>query len=154
MYVQSADFIIDFVLLRLMLIMVLFGICVQLLTESFVPVRIYTVLSSNGVCAHSNARKHVCAQCMRHGDVAQLGERCLRKAEAEGSTPFISTRTRSVELYSFSSFLPYSTSGNANIIMRKNSSIALSVNKCELPCLTGVTGCDRYTKKNSHVTKK
>lgn len=28
---------------------------------------------------------------MRHGDVAQLGERCLRKAEAEGSNPFIST---------------------------------------------------------------
>ena len=26
-----------------------------------------------------------------NGDVAQLGERCLRKAEAEGSTPFIST---------------------------------------------------------------
>lgn len=26
------------------------------------------------------------------GDVAQLGERCLRKAEAEGSNPFISTR--------------------------------------------------------------
>ena len=25
------------------------------------------------------------------GDVAQLGERCLRKAEAEGSNPFIST---------------------------------------------------------------
>lgn len=63
--------------------------------------------------------------------------------------PLGSTRTRSVELYSFSSFLPYSTSGNANIIMRKNSSIALSVNKCELPCLTGVTGCDRYTKKIS-----
>lgn len=57
MYVQNADFIIDFVLLRLVLIMVLFGICVQLLTESFVPVRIYTVLSSNGVCVHSN----VCA---------------------------------------------------------------------------------------------
>jgi hypothetical protein len=28
-----------------------------------------------------------------HGDVAQLGERCLRKAEAEGSNPFISTMT-------------------------------------------------------------
>ena len=27
------------------------------------------------------------------GDVAQLGERCLRKAEAEGSNPFISTTT-------------------------------------------------------------
>ena len=26
------------------------------------------------------------------GDVAQLGERCLRKAEAEGSNPFISTK--------------------------------------------------------------
>ena len=25
------------------------------------------------------------------GDIAQLGERCLRKAEAEGSNPFIST---------------------------------------------------------------
>ena len=25
------------------------------------------------------------------GDVAQLGERCRRMAEAEGSTPFIST---------------------------------------------------------------
>ena len=27
------------------------------------------------------------------GDIAQLGERCLRKAEAEGSNPFISTMT-------------------------------------------------------------
>lgn len=71
--------------------MVLFGIRVQLLTGASIPVKMYNVLSSNGVCAHSNARKHVCAQCMRHGDVAQLGERCLRKAEAEGSTPFIST---------------------------------------------------------------
>ena len=30
--------------------------------------------------------------CTQNGDVAQLGERCLRKAEAEGSNPFISTR--------------------------------------------------------------
>ena len=29
--------------------------------------------------------------CTQQGDVAQLGERCLRKAEAEGSNPFIST---------------------------------------------------------------
>ncbi len=29
--------------------------------------------------------------CAFKGDVAQLGERCLRKAEAEGSNPFIST---------------------------------------------------------------
>ena len=27
------------------------------------------------------------------GDVAQLGERCRRMAEAEGSTPFVSTLT-------------------------------------------------------------
>ena len=31
--------------------------------------------------------------------------------------------------------------------------IAPSVKKCKKACLTGVTGCDRYTKK-SHVTKK
>ena len=35
------------------------------------------------------------------GDVAQLGERCRRMAEAEGSTPFISTRVGSVELFFF-----------------------------------------------------
>jgi hypothetical protein len=29
--------------------------------------------------------------CPRFGDVAQLGERCLRKAEAGGSSPLIST---------------------------------------------------------------
>ena len=29
----------------------------------------------------------------RLGDVAQLGERCRRMAEAEGSTPFVSTLT-------------------------------------------------------------
>ena len=36
-----------------------------------------------------NCHNHLCAT----GDVAQLGERCLRKAEAEGSNPFISTNT-------------------------------------------------------------
>ncbi len=28
----------------------------------------------------------------KYGDVAQLGEHCLRKAGVEGSNPFISTR--------------------------------------------------------------
>ena len=32
-----------------------------------------------------------CHNKYRNGDIAQLGERCLRKAEAEGSNPFIST---------------------------------------------------------------
>ena len=34
-----------------------------------------------------------CHNKYRNGDIAQLGERCLRKAEAEGSNPFISTMT-------------------------------------------------------------
>ena len=34
------------------------------------------------------------------GDVAQLGERCLRKAEAEGSNPFISTMSVSAGPFS------------------------------------------------------
>ncbi len=57
--------------------------------------------------------------------------------EVTGSNPVFSTII-------FLSFLPYSTSANANILLRKYSSIALSVKKCELPCLTGVTGCDRW----------
>ena len=52
----------------------------------------------------------------------------------------------------FSSFLPYFTSGNVNILVRKNSSIALSVAKCKKACLTGVTDFARYAKK-SHVTE-
>ncbi len=35
---------------------------------------------------------HSCHNVLCFGDVAQLGERCLRKAEAEGSNPFISTK--------------------------------------------------------------
>jgi hypothetical protein len=27
-----------------------------------------------------------------HGDVAQMGERCVRNAQVEGSNPFISTK--------------------------------------------------------------
>ena len=30
----------------------------------------------------------------RHGDVAQLGERCLRTAEVGGSNPLVSTRNK------------------------------------------------------------
>ena len=33
-----------------------------------------------------------------HGDVAQLGEHCLRKAGVEGSNPFISTRKNYMEV--------------------------------------------------------
>lgn len=45
----------DFVITRPCLIMVLFGIHVQLLTGASIPVKMYNVLSSNGVCVHVNA---------------------------------------------------------------------------------------------------
>ena len=81
---------------------------------------IHRTLLQWGLCTCKCTSKCVCAQCMRNGDVAQLGERCLRKAEAEGSTPFISTIL-------FLPFLHYSTCRNTNILIRKNSSSALSV---------------------------
>ena len=49
----------------------------------------------------------------------------------------------------FSSFLSYSTSENVNILMRKNSSIALSVAKCEKACLTGAILCNNLPEKIS-----
>ena len=66
--------------------MILFGIASQLLTWLRLPVKIDKV-ASTGICTVKFACAFVCG----NGDVAQLGERCLRKAEAEGSTPFIST---------------------------------------------------------------
>ena len=51
--------------------------------------------------------------------------------------------------HSFSSFLPYSTCRNANILIRKNSSIALSVAKCKKACLTGAILCNNLPEKIS-----
>ena len=76
------------------------------------------------------------------GDIAQLGERCLRKAEAEGSNPFISTMQTSRAALLACAFFYTRTEGPQ---LLDTSSTFLAYDTCEL--------CPRAVRREETLEK-
>ena len=106
-----------------------FGIHVQLLTETSIPVKMYNVLSSNGVCVRVSVRANCLCSVYAAWGCSSVGRALPPQGRGRGF--------ESLHLHHlFSSFLPYFTSGNANIIIRKKI-LVMSLKRIQLSGISG-----------------